>query len=447
MLYRSWGSSADEALDYTNSSHEDVEIIEQVRLTMKAHVISLFLSGTIDKPVAREIVRAINSFKEIKQGYEDVHEALEDHLIKEVGEEGGWVGLARSRNDHVATALRLKARDLLEELLNSLLALRETILSKAEENKQVIFPVYTHFQLAQPSTLSHYLLYIEEELSSRWRNIFSELSQLNRSPLGAGAIVGTNLKVDRKKEAMMLGFDDVVYNTISATASRSDIISVVLEVANLMVSISRIAEDMVLLSSNMIDVVQLPDSHVSTSSLMPHKRNAVTMETLRAKAGLIIGEVASVLSIYKGTPSGYDLDLQEMNPHYWNVLEEAIRAMKILKSAISGMVVKKEISDPKSLSTDEAELKSIQNKVPYRKAYFEIASSIKQGVYQSNLKPQDSIKMKAVIGSPNPDLITEEIRIKRSFLSQDQDKLTSFSLRVRNGMNLMKVIEDDLLQE
>ncbi|BBG24058.1 argininosuccinate lyase [Sulfuracidifex tepidarius] len=447
MLYRSWGSSSDEASDYTNSIHEDAEITEQVKLTMKAHVISLFLSGTVDKPVTRDLIKAINSFKEVKQGYEDVHEALEDHLIKEVGEPGGWVGLARSRNDHVATALRLKTRDLLDELLNSLLTLREALLSKAEENKEVIFPVYTHFQLAQPSTLSHYLLYIEEELSSRWRNIFSELSQLNRSPLGSGAIVGTNLKVDRQKEATMLGFDDIVYNTISATASRSDIISVVLEVANLMVSMSRIAEDMVLLSSNMIDVVQLPDSHVSTSSLMPHKRNAVTMETLRAKAGLIIGEVTSILSIYKGTPSGYDLDLQEMNLHYWNVLEEAIRAVKILKSAISGMVVKREVMDVKSLSTDEAELTSIQNKVPYRKAYFDVASRIKQGSYQSNLKPQDSIRMKAVIGSPNPDLITEEIKTKRKFLSQDREKLTSFSLKVRNGMNLMKVIEDDLLQE
>ncbi len=447
MLYRSWGSSKDEASKYTNSLGEDVEIMEQVKTTMKAHVISLFLSKVIDKPTARDLIRAIGSFNKLEPGYEDVHEALEDHLLKQAGEGGGWVGLARSRNDHVATALRLKARDMINELLISMVELREVLLNKAEENKQVLFPVYTHFQLAQPSSLSHYLLYVEEEISSRWRNLFSQLSQLNRSPLGAGAIVGTNLKVDRMKEATMLGFDDLVYNTISATASRSDLISPVLEVANLMTALSRIAEDMVLLSSNLIDVVELPDSHVSTSSLMPHKRNAVTMEILRAKAGLVIGEVTSLLSIYKGIPSGYDLDLQEMNPHYWRVLREALDALLILKSAISGMKVKREVTDVRSLSTDEAELSSIKNKIPYRKAYFDVVSKIREGSFQSSLKAQDSLYMKAVIGSPNPDLITDEIKIKREFLEKDRSQLTSFSLRVRNGMNLMKVIEDDLLQE
>lgn len=163
---------------------------------------------------------------------------------------------------------------------------------------------------------------------------------INRSPLGAGAIVGTNLKIDRLKEAEMLGFDDLAYNTLFATGSRSDLISPVLEVANMMSSLSRIAEDLILLSSNIVDVIDLPDSHVSTSSLMPHKRNAVTMETLRAKAGTVIGEALSLLAIYKGIPSGYDLDLQEMNAHYWNVMEESTSSLKVFKSAILGLKVK-----------------------------------------------------------------------------------------------------------
>jgi argininosuccinate lyase len=447
MLYRTWGNAKDEVVDYTNSVAGDQAILDQVKLTMKAHIISLYLAGVIAKDVTKELIKSVNSFKEIKEGYEDVHEALEDHLISQTGENGGWVGLARSRNDHVSTALRLKMRNALIELLTTVLEVREAIIVKAEENKDVIFPVYTHFQLAQPSTLSHYLLYIEEEISSRWSAIFSLMPLINRSPLGAGAIVGTNLKIDRLKEAEMLGFDDLAYNTLFATGSRSDLISPVLEVANMMSSLSRIAEDLILLSSNIVDVIDLPDSHVSTSSLMPHKRNAVTMETLRAKAGTVIGEALSLLAIYKGIPSGYDLDLQEMNAHYWNVMEESTSSLKVFKSAILGLKVKRELTDSKSLSTDEAELSSIRGKMPYRQAYFEVAKRIKEGTFESNLKARDSIKMKAVIGSPNPDLITEEIKIKRNKLKEDKAKLTSFSLKIRNGLNLMKVIEDDLLQE
>jgi len=187
----------------------------------------------------------LNEFKEISQGYEDVHEALEDFLLKNVGEEAGWIGLGRSRNDHVATALRLKLRNKLIELLTEINSLRKTLLDKAKEHITTIFPSYTHLQLAQPTTFAHYLTYIEEELASRWEIIFFTLKLVNRSPLGSGAIVGTNVKIDREKEAELLGFDDIVYNTLSATSSRADIITTISELTVLMVVLSRIAEDLI----------------------------------------------------------------------------------------------------------------------------------------------------------------------------------------------------------
>ncbi|MEM4001808.1 MAG: argininosuccinate lyase, partial [Saccharolobus sp.] len=313
MLYRKWGSEKDEVVNYTSSIDSDKEIIEEVKLTMKAHVISLYLSGYIKKEAAKKMLAALNEFKEISQGYEDVHEALEDFLLKNVGEEAGWIGLGRSRNDHVATALRLKLRNKLIELLTEINSLRKTLLDKAREHITTIFPSYTHLQLAQPTTFAHYLTYIEEELASRWEIIFSTLKLVNKSPLGSGAIVGTNVKIDREKEAELLGFDDIVYNTLSATSSRADIITTISELTVLMVVLSRIAEDLIFFSSNKL--VKLPDSHVSTSSLMPQKRNPVTMEILRAKAAESIGILTSLLSIYKGLPTGYNLDLQEMNKY------------------------------------------------------------------------------------------------------------------------------------
>ncbi len=110
MLYRKWGSKNDEVIKYTSSIDSDKEIFQEVKLVMKAHVIELYLDKIIDKKISKKILNAINSFNELPEGYEDIHEALEDFIIKNVGEDGGWIGLARSRNDHVATALRLKMR-------------------------------------------------------------------------------------------------------------------------------------------------------------------------------------------------------------------------------------------------------------------------------------------------------------------------------------------------
>ncbi|QGA54613.1 argininosuccinate lyase [Sulfolobus sp. E5-1-F] len=442
MLYRKWGSEKDEVVSYTSSIDSDKEIIEEVKLTMKAHVISLYLSGYIKKETAKKILAVLNEFKEIGQGYEDVHEALEDFVLKNVGEEAGWIGLGRSRNDHVATALRLKLRDKLIELLTEINSLRKTLLDKAREHITTIFPSYTHLQLAQPTTFAHYLTYIEEELASRWEIIFSMLKQVNRSPLGSGAIVGTNVKINREKEAELLGFDDIVYNTLSATSSRADIIATIAELTVLMVVLSRIAEDLIFFSSNKL--IKLPDSHVSTSSLMPQKRNPVTMEILRAKAAETIGILTSLLSIYKGLPTGYNLDLQEMNKYYWIPINYTISSVRILGSLFSQIQINKINIDESSLATDDAELLSINKRIPYRSAYFEIAKKVRDGSYKSTLKIEDSINMKAVIGSPNFDLITSLIKSRETKLEENEKEIEMYKLKIISKVGELKVIENEI---
>ncbi|PVU78067.1 argininosuccinate lyase [Sulfolobus islandicus] len=442
MLYRKWGSEKDEVVNYTSSIDSDKEIMEEVKLTMKAHIISLYLSGYIKKETTKKILAALNEFKEISQGYEDVHEALEDFLLKNVGEEAGWIGLGRSRNDHVATALRLKLRNKLIELLTEINSLRKTLLDKAKEHITTIFPSYTHLQLAQPTTFAHYLTYIEEELASRWEIIFFTLKLVNRSPLGSGAIVGTNVKIDREKEAELLGFDDIVYNTLSATSSRADIITTISELTVLIVVLSRIAEDLIFFSSNKL--LKLPDSHVSTSSLMPQKRNPVTMEILRAKASESIGILTSLLSIYKGLPTGYNLDLQEMNKYYWLAVNYTISSIRVLESLFSQIQVNKVNIDESSLATDDAELLSINKKVPYRSAYFEIAKKVREGSYKSTLKIEDSINMKAVIGSPNFDLITNLIKSRETKLEEDEKEIEAYKLKIISKVGELQVIENGI---
>jgi len=446
VLYRKWGSEKDFVSTYTSSIDSDKEIIEEVKLVMKAHVIELYLSGYIKKESASKILETINSFHEIKEGYEDVHEALEDHIIKQVGEEGGNVGLGRSRNDHVATALRLRMRKYLIDVLYRLISLRRTCIEKSKESKEILFPVYTHFQPAQPSTLSHYLLYIEEELSTVWNYLFNSLLSVNRSPLGSGAIVGTNVKLDRKREAEMLGFDDIIYNTISATSSRLDLINAISNLSLLMLFLSRIAEDLILLSSMFINIVKLPDSHVSTSSLMPQKRNAVTLEILRSRAGECFGDLTSLVTIYKGLPSGYNLDLQEMNKHYWNCIKMVIPSLEVIESIIKGIEVKEFKVDDKITATDVAEDLAITG-IPFRKAYMEVAEKIRAGTFISEISPKTSILKKAVIGSPNPELITQEIKIKEERLQEDEKKLKSYEEKIIEKINELKVMEDELLQK
>jgi argininosuccinate lyase len=445
VLYRKWGTDKDFVVSYTSSNESDREIIEEVKTVMKAHVIELYLSGYIKKDTAKKILQAINSFREYTGNYEDIHEAIEDYIIKLVGEEGGWVGLGRSRNDHVSTALRLKMRDYLVNVFEALYSLRISILERAEKTTEVIIPVYTHFQPAQPTSLAHYLLYVDEELDSVWDQLFTSLRLVNRSPLGSGAIVGTNVKLNRKREAEMLGFEGLVYNTISATASRLDLISAISSLTLLMLIFSRIAEDLILLSSSFVGIIKLPDSHVSTSSLMPQKRNAVTMEILRTKAGECFGHLSSLVTIYKALPSGYNLDLQELNRHYWECVKHVIPSIYVIKDVLEKMEVTEKFDDKSITATDVAEDLALTG-VPYRKAYMEVANKIRAGTFQSEISLKSSIEKKAVIGSPNPELIKTEIELKKENIEQKWNNFREYKLQFIDKISELKVIEDDILQ-
>ncbi len=441
MLYRSWGSNKDEVYSYTSSMDTDIYIEDEVKLTMIAHIIALKNSNYINEELECKLLRAIKDFKhDPNKRYEDIHEELESYLISKLGEEGGSIGLGRSRNDHVATALRLKTRKELIEILKSLNELRSVLLEKAKENINTLFPTFTHLQQAQPSTFAHYLTYIVEELNPLWRIIFEKLKNVNRSPLGSGAIVGSNAKIDRNEEAELLGFDGIILNTLSATSSRLDLISVVSELTNLMLVFSKIAEDLVIFSS--FKYVKLPDSHVSTSSLMPQKRNPVTMEVLRARAGECIGELTSLLTIYKATPSGYNLDFQEMNKHYWNCIEIVKSSINVLISLFKGIeVLKDNVNiDITTLATDEAELMAIKNGISYRKAYFEIANKIKNNLFQSTLKVEDSINLKATMGSPNPISVMQMLEEYKKRLDEDNKTLIEYENKINEKLQTIEKV-------
>lgn len=177
---------------------------------------------------------------------------------------------------------------------------------------------------------------------------------------------------------------------------------------------------------------------------MPQKRNPVTMEILRAKASESIGILTSLLSIYKGLPTGYNLDLQEMNKYYWLAVNYTISSIRVLESLFSQIQVNKVNIDESSLATDDAELLSINKKVPYRSAYFEIAKKVREGSYKSTLKIEDSINMKAVIGSPNFDLITNLIKSRETKLEEDEKEIEAYKLKIISKVGELQVIENGI---
>ncbi len=289
-------------------------------------------------------------------------------------------------------------------------------------------------------------MYVEEELSARWNVLFSILKNINRSPLGTAAIVGTNININRDRESELLGFDNIIINTISATSSRADLISSISEMVNLMISMSRIAEDMILLSSSFTGYVKIPDSQVSTSSLMPQKRNAVTMEILRSKGGECIGILTSIMSIYKGIPSGYDLDLQEINKNLWNCIKIVRSSLEVLKDLFDGIEILNKDIVKSTLATDEAEKLAIEGK-PYRQAYFDVADKVMHRTFSPTITLNESIEHKAVNGSPNPKILEEDLKNIEKRLDLDKLSLNEYKSLISGKIGQLLVIEDDIMQE
>ena len=351
-LYRSRLDKMDEeALSYLSSLAEDREILIDDIEGSEAHVIMLCEQGIIPRRDARLILEALEELKEkamrgelrLEGRFEDVHEFVEAKLIEKLGTEvGGKLHTGRSRNDQVALDIRLRTRKLLLELWEEALKLGEALLSKAEEELETLAIHYTHLQQAQLGYLSHYLISHLDHLLRDIERIRECYRRTNKSPLGACAVAGSTLPLDRLRVAELLGFDGIVENSIDAVSSRDFALEAISTAAILMTNLSRLAEDLIIWSSSEFDYVELPDSLASPSSVMPHKKNPCILELLRARAGRVIGVLTASLAMLKGIPTGYDRDLQEGKPLIWEALKLASSSLRILAKVVSRLKIKRE---------------------------------------------------------------------------------------------------------
>ncbi|TAN41524.1 MAG: argininosuccinate lyase [Nitrospirae bacterium] len=284
-----------------------------------AHAKMLGKQGIIPKKDADKIVAALKDiYREIEAGkfrfsieLEDVHMNIEAALIKKIGDAGGRLHTARSRNDQVALDLRLYLREESREIIGLLKKLADVLCSMAGKKSGTIMPGYTHMQRAQPVLLSHHLL-AYAQMFSRDRERFADcLKRINVLPLGSCALAGTSLPIDRQYVAKLLGFDAVSENSLDSVSDRDFAVEFLSASAMLMMHTSRMAEELVLWSTEEFSFIELPDAFTTGSSIMPQKKNPDVAELVRGKTGRVYGSLMSLLTLMKGLPLAYNRDMQE----------------------------------------------------------------------------------------------------------------------------------------
>lgn len=385
------GGKPDEYIDkYVSSIDFDKNIVKYVAMVMLVHVKELARENIMPiasvKVIVNELVKIIESdgkilydwIKNRNEKYEDVFEALELYLHNIVGKDAGYIAIGRSRNDHIATVLRLAIRDKIIEILFKLLEIRKKLIDKGLRYRDTIFPYFTHAQVAQCSSASIYFLSYEQTFSDITTILYNVLELLNQNPLGSGAAVGTFLQLDFGTISRELCLSPKLLPPYYATGSRLFLLHTATILSLLMSEIGRFVEDIMLLLATIPQGLEIPKSHISTSSIMPHKRNPVTLEIVRAKVSKIIGILTTLLSAYKSLPYGYNLDFQEMNIYFFEMIKEVIGALVIIEDIIekielNSSAITKYISDKPCWSSDVIEHIAIKENKPVRELYIEIA--------------------------------------------------------------------------
>ncbi len=310
--------------------------------TSKAHCAMLVRQGIISQEDGDAILGGLDTIgKEIAEGrftfhrsLEDIHMNVESRLAELAGDAAGRLHTARSRNDQVATDLRLWLRQTLDDMDAALAGLQAVLIDKAESHAGTVMPGFTHLQAAQPVTLGHHLLAYVEMFGRDRGRVADCRRRLNQCPLGAAALAGTSCPIDRRMTARALGFDGPCANSLDAVSDRDFALEFLSLAAVLAVHLSRLAEEIVLWCSDALRFARLSDAFTTGSSIMPQKRNPDAAELVRAKAGRVIGALITVLVAMKGLPLAYAKDMQEDKEPVF----DAADTLALCIAVITGMV-------------------------------------------------------------------------------------------------------------
>lgn len=346
-----------------------------------AHAMMLGKQGIIPARDAEKIVAGLKKIaNDIKAGrfrfredLEDIHMNIEAALTARIGDAGKKLHTARSRNDQVALDLRLYLRDETKNIISSITRLQRGIVDAAEGCLDCVMPGYTHLQRAQPVLLSHHLLAYVEMLERDKDRLRDALKRINVLPLGACALAGTSLPIDRRYVAKLLGFDKIAENSIDAVSDRDFAIEFLADASIIMMHFSRMAEELVLWSTEEFSFVEISDAFTTGSSMMPQKKNPDVAELIRGKTGRVYGGLASLMVIMKGLPLSYNRDMQEDKLPVFDAIETVRASIDVLVSMIPNIMFNKQrmfdaVAKGFSTATDIAEY-LVRKGVPFREAH------------------------------------------------------------------------------
>lgn len=310
-----------------------------------AHAKMLGKVGIISKKESQDIIKGLEDIREeiergrfpFREELEDIHLNIEQRLIDKIGDVGGKLHTARSRNDQIALDERLYLRREIEEILSIIKDLARTFLILAERNVEVAMPSYTHLQRAQPVLLSHHLLAYVEMLKRDRDRYIDCLRRINVMPLGAGAVAGTSFPIEREYLADLLGFPQVTRNSIDTVSDRDFVIEFISTSAVLMMHLSRLSEELVLWSSKEFDFIDLGDEFTTGSSIMPQKKNPDVAELIRGKTGRVYGNLIAILTLMKGLPLSYNRDMQEDKEPMFDTADTIKSSLRVLSAMMKNV--------------------------------------------------------------------------------------------------------------
>jgi argininosuccinate lyase len=335
-------SVREDVAKFTSSRKDDERLATAVVDINKAHVIMLMEQKIIQWQDGAKILKALQKQSNVKldPSAEDVHMAVEEAVLKETDPEvGGNLHIAKSRNDQVATAIRMQLRNELLDLMLNVLQMQENLLGTASKHVDTVILEYTHLQAAQPVTFAHYLLSHVQALDRDLERLQGAYERVNMCPLGSGALATTSFPINRKRTAELLGFSAVLENSIDAVGSRDFILETQAALALMAVNLSRLAEDLIIWSSQEFGTVELPDDFTSTSSIMPQKKNPEVLEVIRARASHALGDFVASTAALKGLPTTYNLDFQEITPKLWASIDNLASSLCIFTELVPNLKV------------------------------------------------------------------------------------------------------------
>ncbi|ACR70963.1 argininosuccinate lyase [Edwardsiella ictaluri] len=432
-----WGGRFSLAADrrfkqFNDSLRFDYRLAEQDIIGSVAWSRALVTVGVLTVQEQQQLVQALTALLEevrtdprsiLDSDAEDIHSWVEQQLIGRVGDLGKKLHTGRSRNDQVATDLKLWCKDQGEMLRQALIALQQVLTACARQNQDAVMPGYTHLQRAQPITFAHWCMAYVEMLARDESRLDDALRRLNTSPLGSGALAGTAYPIDRDRLADWLGFSAATRNSLDSVSDRDHVLELLSAAAIGMVHLSRFAEDLIFFNSGEAGFIELSERVTSGSSLMPQKKNPDALELIRGKCGRVQGALSGMLMTLKGLPLAYNKDMQEDKEGLFDALDTWLDCLQMATLALDGLAVKRprcaEAAQQGYANATELADYLVAKGIPFREAHHIVGEAVVAALAQG--KPLEALPLEMlqsfspVIGADiYPLLALDSCLVKRS---------------------------------